>query len=826
MRLARVAALVLALASQVPVAATAASNVGHPFPGLSSECTPAVPGIECMTPDPAGLGRVEMYSGEYILEEDDLRIPGRGFDFVMRRTYRTKGERVTRTYHDAPQWERPSSPLGTGWTHSYDIWLESYEEEVSVGCTKAYDPDLGMWVDQKTPVSFIRIHMGNGRTQSLGRQVSRTFHNGALHDPGGQNWYAQGVSHCEDPWNGGYMVSPFSNTGQWMFATEDLPDDRVNPTDLGGFTVTFADGSRWHFKTYYRAPADYCHGCVGTPPPIERPSWQDRFRAVCDWIEDPNGNRMYLEYHVPEPRWPIGDTTPPWLTSVVDTLGRRIDFGYQVTPRFDFEGNPDGELVNLKSVTDWTGRSVRYTHEDTTLGPGTGQLSGVMRPAVTGTPLLDDGDPLSGNDHPESVRRRYVWRSDRPWLLSEIRDLNDEELVRLEYSTGTVDFVDARLPSGYCPCADETGWYHCANETADWNRVTRHVIAGQSMWFDYVRLPDLTPPHFGAVYCGQREMLRCTMTDAMGNVTVSHFNRSNLVSRRREYVGRAASGGPARTTVGASGEVIFTSNPPVGPLRGVDPVQVPGLSSEAGHWFYETVHQYHPQGLPKTVYAPNATARPGYLGSAPRTTYIYVPGLGDCSADPDDLPSCTFGPLACTRSMPRHVVRRTSDDAPLSERECLGSESLYESDEMYGIRQDIRPDIEFTEHPGEPRYEFEHDDQGNLRFKFLRQVGPTPRIEIERWEYEDISVPDALAPGGERLVRRLKAHVHPPHQVAGVEVRQRDEYVYYGDAECPDPGASANPFCAMRGFVKSFTEDVAASSGRPPTSTTASAASC
>ena len=58
---------------------------------------------------PAGknAGSVYLHSGEYYLEQTDLRIPGRGIDFIWRRKYRSREGRLT--------------TLGYNWDFSYNI---------------------------------------------------------------------------------------------------------------------------------------------------------------------------------------------------------------------------------------------------------------------------------------------------------------------------------------------------------------------------------------------------------------------------------------------------------------------------------------------------------------------------------------------------------------------------------------------------------------------------------------------------------------------------------------------------------------------------------
>ena len=119
-------ACLVALAAVSP--APAETGIGHPFPALASECTPAMPGLGCPNDDALGVGRVEMYSGEYFLEEEDLRVPGRGFDFVMRRYYRSRGQRIDPDAFANKVWRRPHSDLGGAWDFSYNLRLESYRD--------------------------------------------------------------------------------------------------------------------------------------------------------------------------------------------------------------------------------------------------------------------------------------------------------------------------------------------------------------------------------------------------------------------------------------------------------------------------------------------------------------------------------------------------------------------------------------------------------------------------------------------------------------------------------------------------------------------------
>ena len=77
--------------------------------------------IDAEASDDNDFGRmdhVRPFSGEAYHQVTDLVIPGRGFDFVWRRTYRSRTGRDT--------------DIGNGWTHSYDIHLVVKESGVIV----------------------------------------------------------------------------------------------------------------------------------------------------------------------------------------------------------------------------------------------------------------------------------------------------------------------------------------------------------------------------------------------------------------------------------------------------------------------------------------------------------------------------------------------------------------------------------------------------------------------------------------------------------------------------------------------------------------------
>ncbi len=84
-----------------------------PPAGAPGETPPAAPrGIRCPSDDDEGGGSdpIDLSSGSFWLEVEDLRVKGRGLDFVWTRKYSSHSNVVTRQ--------------GYGWDASYDVWLE------------------------------------------------------------------------------------------------------------------------------------------------------------------------------------------------------------------------------------------------------------------------------------------------------------------------------------------------------------------------------------------------------------------------------------------------------------------------------------------------------------------------------------------------------------------------------------------------------------------------------------------------------------------------------------------------------------------------------
>ena len=134
-----------------------------------------------------------LFNSEFYLTVEDLRIPGVGFDFLFRRTYRS------RTGED--------TPMGHRWDHTYNVSLE-----------------------ESGPDSLL-LRCGLGRSDTFYRQADGTF---------GHDGFFMMI---DDPDVDGRMDLFFADSGRWTFHAFDgtpTAGHLVSSMDRNSNTMTFA----------------------------------------------------------------------------------------------------------------------------------------------------------------------------------------------------------------------------------------------------------------------------------------------------------------------------------------------------------------------------------------------------------------------------------------------------------------------------------------------------------------------------------------------------------------------------------------------------------
>ena len=275
-------------------------------------------------PNDCGQGKeasdpVYLFSGEYYLDAVDLFLPGRGFDFRLTRTYRSKSgdhDQATLANPDSTR-AMPDVPVLIGWN-----WTHSYAQAI-----------LG----EAPPV----LH-----SQSASYPVRDSR--------GRYFWFPQGSAGsalCAGAPTGEQYPCPKGDLGKTIDAvsTPRRPGLANAQPQIGGLTYVGL-----------QAPDGLTHKFY----PLYDITFDPALRGKLAEIADRNGNVMTFYYGLTN-----GLNDYGMLNKVVDTLGREILFSYDAQQRLievsentpggrvvEYEywnGNPNdaGNLGDLKSVT-------------------------------------------------------------------------------------------------------------------------------------------------------------------------------------------------------------------------------------------------------------------------------------------------------------------------------------------------------------------------------------------------------------------------------------------------------------------------------------------
>jgi RHS repeat-associated protein len=348
------------------------------------------------------------FNGEFHHEMADLAIPGRGFDFVWKRTYRSKTGRLTNQ--------------GDGWDFSYNIYLE---------------PGPPGLVPAAIVPNYLVFHDGTGRADYFILQPDGTW-----------------------------------TRSEYFRVIEHQPD--------GTYTMTFADGAKWHFAPFDGGPA----------------------QGMILNMSDRNSNTMSFDYD------PLGR-----LITIHDTLdnqgSRAIVIGY----------NADGFI---QTITDWVGRQVRYAYYPSAGDPGggAGDLKQVTSPIV----VPDPNFPIPpGHEFPNGKTWSYTYSTG-----SADPELNHNLLTITDGRRN--DPNDPTYGAGPYLQNIYTGMTNPADP--DYDRVAAQIIGTGRV--DFVYKTGLAPgSNYGAT-------AKTFVNDHAGNIGEMFFDPGNRLVLHRQYTGRAA----------------------------------------------------------------------------------------------------------------------------------------------------------------------------------------------------------------------------------------------------------------------------------------------
>ncbi len=465
-------------------------------------------GTECGGPT-SSEGSVYLYSGEFHHEAIDMRIRGRGLDFIWARKYRSR--------------LGPISRMGQGWDSSYNMRIVLADDAPGqVGdVTFAADGSL-LW---QPPIKT------GGPIESLVYCTLRTT------DPTdfSNNTTSKFIEidspdttsvDSEDPPPGtlfSYVIAAKNISGQGPYGldSDGVPREAQTCGAPAGPDVMLFDGhtrvdtyqlqvdGTWqapeHFRVFSQEPDEsylltFPDGGTWRFFPLDGSPTQGKISALVDR----NGNTMSFGYDA-----------GGLLTEITDTLGRQITIGYD-------------ENGFVGSVTDFAGRQVVYQYYDGIEPGGSwGDLKSVTSPPIVGSP--------TENDFPAGKTMVYT------------------------YSTG---FVDARLNHNLLTITDAKGQTFLTNEYSSetdpsgttFDHVVRQRLGETDEIIDYAYLPQTSRGPGLPV-------LQTIVNDRVGNVEEHFFDSRNRNVMSRELSGRAVADQPTTDTL----------NRPTGQLRPTDP---------------------------------------------------------------------------------------------------------------------------------------------------------------------------------------------------------------------------------------------------------------
>lgn len=373
--------------------------------------------------------------------------------------------------------------------------------------------------------------------------------------------------------------------GDWVWVQNGQPYEMFQRED-GSFRLVFPDKGYWEFGVMHEHP----FVAPGVVP----------HRAVLQRIVDRNGNTMRLEYD----EWDR-------LVTVWDTLDRRITVNWGI------------RSGRLESITDFTGRTVRYEYfGQGEIGGWVGQLKAVVTPPILDTP--------TGNDFPDGKRTSYTYsyrghghplshnltsitdgrRNDPsdgtfgtgPWLRNEYGEQpNEENLYRTVGlklwgdGNGIRRIIHDYLRMPYDRVVRQH-WGHGTIEV-DYEAflVSRDDARQGVLTFESRGTPKVIPPSIaGQAIPGYG--LRTVVRDRVGNVSEYFYDAFGTTRRFLQYTGRS------RTDT----RVTRLTNRPTGKLRATDPE------------FFATEYGDDAQANPNLVRHPNGNEELSVYDQAPR----------------------------------------------------------------------------------------------------------------------------------------------------------------------------------------------------------------
>jgi RHS repeat-associated protein len=460
---------------------------------------------------------VHLFSGEFYHTEEDMRIKGVGLDFRWVRKFQSV--RIDR--------QAPLLPFGPRWTHSYAIRLQFNfvrSDEYNSFC----DGGCGGLARIRQEGSVGRLSLAAAQAGAIVcmppppvlRSVSVIDGNGRADEYVGPRFYPGDL-------NSGSTSEVFRARGLFR---------ELARVDTDTWALTFEDRGKWLFS-------------------------RSRGYQITR-IEDRYGNHIDFDYE----NYRTADRPMYRLHTITDTLGRVITLSYNQAGR-------------IASITDFSGRSVRYEYYDQTDGAGfPGFLKSVISPAVTGS--------ANGNDFVNGKKRTYTYSDGPNYVAGYYAGGSCGEVIPFSTSfIGIQAITDGRNNDPNDPRFGQgaylTNYYATSGLQAgsrfiqltqtvtgdQWLqvprlRLVRQTWGGQDLSFTYEQHGSPST-YQGRPALHVPDGLLVTARDRNGNVKDYVYDQYNQCRTFREYSGRAPAAGAVTQAANRPTAKVRDSDPPV-----------------------------------------------------------------------------------------------------------------------------------------------------------------------------------------------------------------------------------------------------------------------
>lgn len=472
------------------------------------------------------------FSGEFLHDDPDMSIQGRGFDFHWTRTYRSRLS--SHLVNVAPS--QIMSRMGNRWDHNHNIHYRIVTKTESKLIVTEGDPvEVTVFIpadpsECNGDIYATRIAEGtydctvddgNPKTPPVTtNHICPEFYSwnepdittdlcdqGSVEGPlttclvagCDGDYFCYVDDQCAGCWD-----CPIE--GDWVTYTIPSYDEQVIPNVLQRYMVVYEGSGKKGFfeetelhsnvwvKSYSnrRVVEDSASGGYryefedGTYWLLSSPDTTGRGKVV-EGV-DRNGNKLTYAYDNPTAEW-----SQRKLVTITDTLGRPITLSY-------------GTEGFISYIEDFTGRRVNYTHETNTSSAAFGDLISATSPAVSGT--------VTSNNFPSGKTTSYGYAAGH--LLEEVWD-------------GRANDTNHPLSSSYLENVYDTEGRVSAQRWGDG-------------WIDFAYAQPVAAPfdNYGAVK-------RTIINDREGNVREYYYDNANRAVRTVEYTGKAPNAAAATT---------------------------------------------------------------------------------------------------------------------------------------------------------------------------------------------------------------------------------------------------------------------------------------